>query len=95
MTGRGIDEFWHLTPREVDWVLKAAQNTRRDSADLVSWAVWRLACLQRYKRLPRRPDELLKEKIAGSGGDWKVQKRMVEILNRMLGGTDDRKKGKK
>lgn len=62
--------------------------------NLASWQVWRLAYLMRFKKLPDKPDDLLKAKEAkkGTGENWKAQKSVFEMYNAAFGGFDNRKK---
>jgi hypothetical protein len=66
-------------------------------ANLAAYQAWRLAFLMRVKKLPQKPDDLMSKKgqrRAGSGSDWKAQKAMIETINAMFGGFDNRVKTK-
>lgn len=91
-------EFWTLTPRLVMLVLVAEMQRRNDEselhANLAAYTAWRVANLMRVKRLPDKPDTLFKNgkttKGKSSGPDWRAQKRVFEMMNKMFGGTDNR-----
>lgn len=75
---------------------KRIERENRLKANLAAYQVWRLAHLMRVKRLPRKPDDLMKaKKNTGSGADWKKQKAVVEMMNAAFGGFDNRDKGRK
>jgi hypothetical protein len=63
------------------------------AANLAAYQVWRLAHMMRFKRLPRKPDDLTKKKTVSTGPDWRKQKAAIELLNAALGGFDHRPKG--
>lgn len=76
-------------------VVKAENDRRREeqelTANLTTFAVWRLAWMMRFKTLPKKPDDLTKEaKRPGVGEDWRMQKAAIEALNAALGGFDER-----
>lgn len=96
-TGRPIDEFWSLTCRQILLVFrgeaKRVDRETRLQANLAAYQVWRLAHLMRLKRLPRKPDDLMKTKRISTGDDWRAQKAAIELLNAALSGSDARKRG--
>lgn len=100
-TGRTFDEFWSLTLRQIDCVFKGYAKKINQEAELHSnlaaYQVWRLAHMMRFKRLPKKPDDLLdsKKNKPSTGPDWKAQKQAIEMLNAAVGGFDNRKKERK
>lgn len=92
-------EFWTLTPRMIMIAINADAKRRNDEselhANLAAYQAWRLAYFMRVKKLPPKPDDLTSKKgppRSGSGPDWKAQKAMIETINAMFGGFDDRPK---
>jgi hypothetical protein len=73
-----------------------AKETRRAElqSNLAAYQVWRLAWLQRVKKLPKKPDNLTGKgnRRRGTGPDWRAQKAAIELLNAQIGGFDNRKK---
>ena len=89
-TGRPIQEFWDLTFSEIDICIRANANNFERTWNRTSWTVWRLAYLMRLKRLPRKPDQLFKK--TGPARDWQSDKKLVEMFNSLVGGSDGRMK---
>lgn len=102
MTGRPEAEFWTLTPRAIRRILvawsKAKQQDVHLAANLAAYQAWRSAVLGRSKRLPRKPDDLVKSsrKRSGTGPDWRAQKSALQVLTAAMGGgpPPDQKGGK-
>lgn len=96
-TGRTVAEFWTLTPRQIDVVFKGETDRLKAettlNVNLAAYQVWRLAGMMRLKRLPAKPDDLMKKKRASTGPDWRAQKAALELFNAGIGGYDNRKKG--
>lgn len=47
--------------------------------------------MMRFKRLPKKPDDLTKKKRkVGTGDDWRLQKAAIEMFNAGIGGFDNR-----
>lgn len=99
-TGRPMAEFWSLTPRLVMMVINEYMKRRNDEielhSNLAAYQSWRTAILTRAKKIPRKPDDLMKtrkrKKKNGHQQDWKDQKAAFEMINAAMGGFDDRKK---
>lgn len=68
--------FWTLTPREVETILRGAQDRQKDRFNLLAWAVWHVAKLTAYAPEKSRDFiklEKLKWKDKPSGetaGNW-------------------------
>lgn len=96
-TGRPVAEFWSLTPRQIVQVFAGwgnqVEREAKLAANLAAYQVWRLAHMMRFKRLPRKPDDMTKKKAVSSGPDWRAQKAMIEMFNAGVGGYDNRVKG--
>jgi hypothetical protein len=71
---------------------KRLQAEANLAANLAAYQVWRLAHMMRFKRLPRKPDDLTKAKRASTGTDWRMQKAAIEAFNAAVGGFDNRPK---
>ena len=87
-----------MTFRQIGYVLEG--ESRRIEAEsrmannLAAYQAWRTAQFMRMKRMPDKPDDLLKvaRRRGGTGEDWQRQKATIEMLNAALGGTDARKR---
>lgn len=95
MIRRPVAEFWSLTPRQIHLVFAGEAERIEDeaklAANLAAYQVWRLAHMMRFKRLPKKPDDLTKKKAKGKvGASWQAQKRALEMFNTGIGGFDNR-----
>lgn len=62
-----VEEFWRLTPREVQLTIRAAGERRYDRLDELMYAAWHGALwggVQRVKRLPELKETLARRRPA-------------------------------
>jgi hypothetical protein len=52
-SGLSVDEFWKLTPREVDIYVRAELRRRQYRREEVLYGAWHVALFERQKILPR------------------------------------------
>lgn len=50
--GQPADRFWHLTPKEIDAVLRGVGAMKRREQNERAWLAWHIVALGRVKKMP-------------------------------------------